>query len=273
LALLAALVLGLTGCTGGSGDGEPKAAAETASAASIVQAANTKTLAARTAKVDLQYKITSSGQAPIDMTGTGAVDLTSGNSQLTMTMPGLGETELRTVDRTMYLKLPAQFAGMAGKPWLRLDAKGMAGAGLGQLSQLSPADQLSYLKGVSEDVTTVGKETVDGVSTTHYRAKLDLDRAGKSMSAEAQSRFAEARKLLSSTTLPADVWVDDNGMLRKFEVTLAMTPAKAATAVPGAPTGPMTMVVSQRYSDLGKPVSVTAPPASQFTDMSRALGR
>jgi hypothetical protein len=273
LALLAALALGLTGCTGGSDDGTPKAAVETASAASIVQAANTKTLAARTAKVDLQYKITSSGQAPMDLTGTGAVDLTSGNSQLTMTMPGLGETELRTVDRTMYLKLPAQFAGMAGKPWLRLDAKGMTGAGMGQLSQLSPADQLAYLKGVSEDVTTVGKETVDGVSTTHYRAKLDLDRAAKSMSAEAQKSFAEARKSLSSTVLPAEVWVDDEGMLRKFEVTLAMTPPKAATAVPGAPTGPMTMVVSQRYSDLGKPVTVAAPPASQFTDMSTVLGQ
>jgi hypothetical protein len=273
LALLAALAVGLTGCTGGSGDGKPKAAAETTSATSIVQAANTKTVAARTATVDLQYKITSSGQAPIDMTGTGVVDMASGDSRLTMTLPGLGETELRSVDRTMYLKLPAQFAGMTGKPWLRLDAKGMAGAGLGQLSQLSPADQLAYLKGVSEDVTTVGKETVDGVATTHYRVKLDLDRAAAAMSAEARKRFAEARKSLSSTILPAEVWVDDKGMLRKFEVTLAMTPPKAATTVPGAPTGPMTMVVSQRYSNLGKPVAVTAPPESQFTDMSKALGQ
>jgi hypothetical protein len=275
LALLAALAIGLTGCTGGSGGsggshGDGKAGA-TPSAAQIVQAANTKTLAARTARVDLQYKITSSGQAPIDLTGTGAVDLTSGDSRLTMTMPGLGATELRTVDHTMYLKLPAQFAGLGGKPWLRLDAKGMAGAGLGQLTQLSPADQLAYLKGASKEVTTVGKETIDGTPTTHYRATLDLDRAAETMSAEARKTLAEARKSLSSATLPADVWVDEAGVLRKFEMTLSITPPKAAITVPGAPTGPMTMVVSQRYSELGTPVTVTAPPASQFTDMSQAL--
>jgi hypothetical protein len=275
LALLAALAIGLTGCTGGSGasggSGGSGARADTPSAAQIVRAANTKTLAARTARVDLRYEITSSGQAPIDLTGTGSVDLTSGNSQLTMTMPGLGAAELRTVDRTMYLKLPAQFAGLGGKPWLRLDAKGMAGAGLGQLTQLSPADQLAYLKGASEDVTTVGKETIEGTPTTHYRATLDLDLAAKTMSAGARKTLAEARKSLSSPRLPADVWVDEAGVLRKFEITLTVTPPKSATPVPGAPTGPMTMVVSQRYSDLGTPVTVTAPPASQFTDMSKDL--
>jgi hypothetical protein len=273
LAALAALAIGLTGCTGTADKAADRAAPDPAAAAQIVRAANTKTLAAKSATVDLQYTITSSGQQPIDMTGTGVVDLAGGDSRLAMTVPGLGELELRTVGGTMYLKLPAQFASLSAKPWVRLDAAGTAAAGLGQLSQLSPADQLAYLKGVPDDVTTVGKETVDGTPTTHYRAKLDLDTAAEAMTAEARKGFAEARKTLSTATVPADIWVDERGQLRKFELTLTMTPPKAATPVPGAPTGPLTMLVSQRYSDLGVPVTITAPAAAQSTDMSALTGK
>jgi hypothetical protein len=270
VAVLAALAIGLTGCTGDAdGDGTSAARGETTSAAEVVQAANTKTLAARSATIDLQYKIVSSG-TPMDLTGTGVVDLAGGDTRLAMTMPGLGDTELRIVDHRMYLKLPAQFASLSPKPWVRLDDEGMATAGLGQLTQLNPADQLAYLKGVSQDVTTVGKESIDGTPTTHYRATLDLDKAAEAMPAAARKNLAEARKTLSTGTLPADIWVDEQGMLRKFEVTLKLNPPKAA-AVPGAPAGPMTMLVSQRYSDLGKPVTVTAPPASQVTELSKVL--
>lgn len=57
---------------------------------------------------------------------------------------------------------------------------------------------LEYLKSVSEEVTTVGTETVRQVKTTHYRASGDLGRPE------------------TDSQLPVDVWIDEDGRTRRF---------------------------------------------------------
>jgi hypothetical protein len=268
--ILAAVALSVTGCTGT----ETKAAARAASAqtaAQVVAAANSKTLAAKSAKVALQVTTTAKGQAPVELTGTGAYDTVSGDTSMRIIVPTVGEIEVRTVDRTVYAKLPAELAGsLGGKPWVKLDAKALAAAGMGQLSQLNPAEQLGYLHGVTGDAEVVGEEAVDGTPTTHYRVTIDLDRAAKSAPAPSRASIAEARKALGAATLPADVWIDAEGRVRKFATTMEMTPTSVAGAA-GA-TGPMTVDLTVAYSDFGTAVDVTAPPAAEMTDLSALTG-
>jgi hypothetical protein len=57
---------------------------------------------------------------------------------------------------------------------------------------------LEYLKSVSEEVTTVGTETVRQVETTHYRAFGDLGRPE------------------TDNQLPVDVWIDENNRTKRF---------------------------------------------------------
>ena len=271
LAILAAAAIGLAGCTGSAKDQAAPAVQATASPADIVLAANTKTIAAKSAKISLEYKITQAGQAPVNMTGGGSFDMVTGNAQMRMTVPGFGDTEIRMVGGTVYTKLPAEVAkSLGGKPWVKVDAKAMEAAGLGQLARMSPAEQMGYLKGIGKDVTTVGKETVDGTPTTHYRVTVDLDRAAAQASPELRKSIDEARKSLSSPVLPADVWVDEQGLLRKFAATMTATPPKT---VAGGATGPVTVAIAQKYSDLGAPVRITAPPAAQIVDMGQLTGK
>ena len=85
-------------------------------------------------------------------------------------------------DPVMYANLPFLADKLpGGKTWIRLDLE-QAGQKLGvDLNQLlSQADQnpgqiLDLLR-ASGSVETIGTETVDGASTTHYKATIELDK-------------------------------------------------------------------------------------------------
>ena len=138
---------------------------------------------------------------PAAITAEGATDFVNGNSQLTMDMSslfgalgasGLGADtlgaiggdatiEMRIVDGVIYAKYPesiGQFLGDA--TWLKLDPGDVAsdpdasGGMTNPFSQANPKQYLDYLATVSSGVEEVGREEVDGVETTHYRANLDF---------------------------------------------------------------------------------------------------
>ena len=86
-------------------------------------------------------------------------------------------------DPVMYMRF-GFLAGQlpAGKTWLRIDMQ-KAGKGLGvDFNQLTggaaqnPTSALDLLRS-SSDFSEVGKETIDGVQTTHYHGIVDLEKA------------------------------------------------------------------------------------------------
>ena len=76
------------------------------------------------------------------------------------------------------------------------------------------------------------------------------------------------RQLVGSASIPAQVWVDDLGRLRKlsFRVDIAST-----TAANSARVQPVTAATYQYY-DFGVRIHVKAPPANQVTDVSELTG-
>jgi hypothetical protein len=86
---------------------------------------------------------------------------------------------------------------------------------------VSPARLLGYAQAAT-DARRVGRETVDGVPTTHYYAEIDL------------SRYAIRRTLGDS--LPVDVWIDGSGRIRRVTAQLS---AAGFDAVPQVDVRPL----------------------------------
>ena len=128
-------------------------------------------------------------------------------------------------------------------------------AGLGGLANVNstdPADTLGYLSGAGT-VLAHGREVVRDVDTTHYLIVIDLTEMSRQVpsSAMAVDRLVA---LLGQSTLGAEVWIDDDGLLRRMTMELP---------VPGQ--GRMRMLME--LHDFGIPVDVVAPPPSEVFEL------
>src|SRR6266536_1220417 len=144
----------------------------------------------------------------------------------------------------------------AGKSWLRLDPAALSkasGRDLGNLTQAGndPTQALTLLKGASTDVREVGTEQVRGIETTHYKATIDLRKAAEQQSPEAKRQVERLIAQARVRSLPADVWVDDQGQLRKMQYTLKMRPKDT-----GQQQGSATVSTAMELFDFGTAAKV-----------------
>jgi hypothetical protein len=240
-----------------------------------------KTVAAGSSRVEFKIALKAAGQ-PTNMSGSGLFDYRNANGALAykMEVPGLGPVtmDMRIVGRKVYLRLPQELAGAAlpgGKPWFGLDLdKSLDRAGLGNLGltpQQDPAQALEYLRAASTDVEESGRATVRGVQTTRYAGKLDFRKALdpglerlELPAAEREKARAGMKQMLDrlgSSTMPFEVFVDRDGLLRRMTMSMPMT-------VEGQR---LSMRMSIDYFDFGVAVNVKAPPAADVTDVSGLL--
>jgi hypothetical protein len=108
-------------------------------------------------------------------------------------------------------------------------------------------------------VTTVGHESLDGASTTHYRATIELDQlAGKLGGSVGQVAYDELVSKGAPSSVPVDVWVGDDGLVRRVSLDDSVT-VSGQTA---------TLKFQLDVSDYGTAVNVSAPPSDQVFDVS-----
>jgi hypothetical protein len=246
----------------------------------VVTGAAVKTTAGRTARVAETVVITpgsSSAATPPPFVANGAMDFAARRARLSITV--LGQDVTVIVDgTTIYENVPLLTGQLGGKPWLKIDLNEIGQAaginGLGNLAQAQSSDPsqfLSYLRGVSGAITTVGHESVRGTATTHYRAVVDLTKAAGSSSPDVQKTIQQLGKVLGATTFPIDVWIDSAGRVRRQHQVFDYSHA----SFPNIPTSalPKSADITVEYFDFGVAVSAPLPPADQVTDLSQILGR
>jgi hypothetical protein len=203
------------------------------------------------------------------ITGDGVTDFVTGDSALTMQYPGIGSEpggsiEMLVVDRAAYMKMPKMlFGGPLGSgKWFKMPNLGDASSAVPGLGQSDPSQFLAYLETVSAGVTKVGTETIRGVDTTHYTASLDPAKAG-SRSDVPPSLRDDLGKILQKNgvplTIPADVWVDSDGLARRIRLKLDLGRMAGTDGGSDLPV----MTISIDLYDFGVPVHVEAPPADQ----------
>jgi len=200
--------------------------------------------------------------------GTLRMDLSS------MGLPGVrGAIDVRLVDGVLYMDMgslvadasPAEREALGGKRWVKLDLSQLGGAaganGFGGLGSSDPTSALDSLRGAGSDVHEVGHETLRGVDTTHYRAQIDLSKALDEVPPSQRARVSKSLQALGTGTVPADVWIDGQGRVRKLAMDLNASVGRQHVGT-----------ITMELFDFGTPVDVQAPPADQTFDLQSLLG-
>lgn len=245
--LLVLLVLPLASCGGGSkSSGQPS---------NMTPVAYVKSSAAKTAQtpsehVALKGSLTVGGTL-VTVDGTGDFDNAKqlGSMHADFSAGGLSGTLDEVLNgTTIYLQSPLLTSNLPkGKTWLKLDLQKAApkGVDLSALTTQSPTKLLSQLQAAG-NVTKVGDETFNGSATTHYRAKLDV------------SKLPKVAALAHATYAPLNIWIGkDDGYVHRIQTAYTIKVANASA---------QSIALTVDFSDFGKSVSVSVPPASAAAD-------
>jgi hypothetical protein len=203
--------------------------------------------------------------------GTLSLDATSLPANVAAILPS-GPLHIEEIFKssTIYLGSPLLAGRLpSGARWIKLDIGRFAqaiGFDLGQLSggQSNPALFLQYIKAIAGTPEPVGRELVRAVATTHYRAAIDLGKVAGVLSPDSSGQLrvalAKLTAQLGTSTLPVDVWVDDQHLVRRIQIALA--PAAAAPA-------PRVSVTLELF-EFGPTPSLKAPAQNEVFDATQA---
>ena len=239
----------------------------TPSANAIVEAGRT-TSAETSARVS--FKATFTGDTSGTMTGEGVFSRRQGH--LTMDLGGLtgvgtGQAEIVFDKLVYYMKLPAgSGAGLPpGKEWFMLDfaklgkQQGLDLSQLMQLNQSDPSQALDFLQGASDDFEEVGHEQVRDEQTTHYKGTIDLQKVAEEAPADVQEEYRKLSELSGNQKVPMDVWIGDDGLVRKIAFTQAV------------PNGG-SVKMEEEFYDFGTDEQVEVPADDEVVDLTALLG-
>jgi hypothetical protein len=257
------------------------------SADRLVKAAQTTAAAGGT-----RFEMRGEMEVPLrrfEFSGEGVMDSRSQKGRMTIDMSDIGEAAgqdaddwkgEQIIDRfVVYMRIPAISEALGSTtPWLKIDieeASRRQGFDIGQFSQLNqndPTQMLQFLRSVSGKIEEVGNEEVAGVDTTHYRATIDLRRYPDVLPPELrQAARQSAERLieqLGSSTIPSEVWIDDEDLVRRVRTDFDMK----------VPTGSGGEVRTQFEASVDllefgvEGADFSPPPPDQVTDMLELQG-
>ena len=284
-AVIAAAGVAVAACgsaspTGSAGNSANPTTSTAKTPIQAIDAAYTSTTSAGTAKLSMDMAI--NGRAlqgkKIDFSGSGVVDFAHKSGDLNMSILGM-DMEIRYLDNVEYMHAPAGLLSKAGgKPWMKVDlnelAKANLGASMDQLTSTTPTDpsqMLSYLQGISSNITDDGPATIDGTATTHYTAQMNIADLAKKENLPAD-KTAQMQKMFGGQTVPMEIWVDSQNRLRQMTFDQKIDAGAITGAASGAGVGTIDMAMTMKLADFGVPVNVTVPPADQTGDALTELG-
>lgn len=226
----------------------------------------------------------------VEMSVDGAFDNRTGRGTMTVDMTdflgGLGGSgdqgrmEMILDGEVVYVK-SSLFSMVSGsdKEWLAGQAADFAESDSGMAPGMGndPAAYLEFLKATGDGLEEVGREDVRGVSTTHLRTHLDFKKmlaeasdAEKADLADDLASLGDSAKMFDS--IPADVWVDDDGYVRKVEFTFDFSELPA-----GASGGDefsmedVVMTMTVELYDFNEPVDITLPDPADVGELDTSL--
>ncbi|WP_369259493.1 MULTISPECIES: hypothetical protein [unclassified Streptomyces] len=246
-----------------------KKTAEAVSHADTIMAALTRATDRTEQLGSAEVKMTTelNGGAPIAMEGTYSwgdgfaydveMDTKAAKMETLTTDPSI---RMLLVDGAYYYDTDPQPSGpLKGKEWMKVDASAMFGekgaqALSGNSGAGSPAATMKGLK-YANDVEDLGKETVDGKSTTHYRAVIDKDHMGKFKDAYGSGNQGTLFNSVTggSESITMDVWVGAKDLPVRLKEVFG------------------TVTVTMDFEKFGATADVKAPPAAQTGDVTELM--
>lgn len=278
----AALVISLSGCFGaekssgtaeGGNGGSEGTERKPLSAFEVVAATAQKTKTADTFKSLFSMKI-KTAEGKVAMRGRMSYrtkpDMAYDQNISSMSMNGRkmpGGMRQILVNDVIYMKMQMLSAMTGGKPWIKMslaDLQKQSGINVQELmkqsEQMNPVTNTQMLTS-SKDVKQVGKETVGGAQTTHFKGTYNPQQSFDKL--DPKTRDAAEKAMAGMKAMKFDLWVDDQQMPRKMVLTGNITSKETGTG---------RMAMTMLFSDFGEPVNIAAPPASQTQDISKMKG-
>ncbi|WP_232660887.1 hypothetical protein [Pseudonocardia sp. TRM90224] len=267
---MAATVALLAGCGGAaSGGGGGGNSIEGKSPTLIARESPAVTLKAGTARVE--YDVVMKSTFDINVRASGVYDFEKqiGEFETEGSGGGVpGTTGRSIVERNV------SYDQQAGETkWRKFDASELVNTPVGAQD---PAAQLALLSGISDDVREIGTERLRGDEVRHYAVTIDPKKLAAEQSVVVPGSIVE-RVIGSAEPIPADIFVDDDGRVRKVAMTVLFKGANLdITALTGGYDSPelrarladtrTSMTVGMEYFDFGVPVSTQVPDASQVDE-------
>jgi hypothetical protein len=154
-----------------------------------------RTEAVGSSRLELKGVQTSDGK-PSAFTCAGDADYAAKSVHVDCDYADLGKFEAIAIGKDLYMR-GDWLAGFAtdGK-WLKQTGE----LGDDSLANLSPERLLAMLRAASSETVRIGEEDVRGVSTVRYRLTVDCEKA----------------ELDCQGTAPVEVWIDEDGLVRRI---------------------------------------------------------
>ncbi|MFG2657831.1 hypothetical protein [Streptomyces sp. NPDC048425] len=234
-AVAAAAAVGLmglaTGCSAAEADNESPAE----SAAAVHDAAD-RLVREGSSKARTSMEMASGGTR-VTIRGEGVYDYRARVGQLKVVLPQdpSGAEEHRPITELLApgaLYMKNRGAGVPADKWVRVDTATMSDGNLVTGGATDPLAAAELLRGARK-VTYMGESELAGTMVRHYRGTVDMAAAARAASPASRQSLAAAAKGFAKDQVPFDVYLDDEGRIRKVRHRFSFVNTKVTAAVKG----------------------------------------
>lgn len=210
-----ALAACATGCSGGGATLDDAHAADPV--ATLRRAADTL-VDTGSSKASTSMEMAAGGTR-VTIRGEGVYDYRERVGRLRVLLPQdpAGTSEHRPITELLApgsLFMKNRGAGVPADKWVRVDTAGLSDGNLVTGGATDPLAAAEVLRG-TRTATYVGATELAGTEVRHYRGTADLMAAAKGASAGNREVLAAAAKGFATAAVPFDVYLDDQGRIRK----------------------------------------------------------
>jgi hypothetical protein len=185
--------------------------------------------------------------------GTGAYDFKRETGRFTVTGALIRSLNLIITTDKVYVETPNKPKKWAALTDADLANSPQAGFLSSIRSQVDPRENLRNLGQTTTNVRVIGEEEINGAKATHLRGDVDLsEEAIAKAPADMRADLRKAREAANADSYPIEVWLDDDGRVRRLTYSL--------TAGAGAQAASTTVTLD--LFDFGKDPGIVIPKAS-----------
>jgi hypothetical protein len=257
-----AVAVGILVCLGAAGCSGTGAVAEDSRAADAVpllhRAADTL-VAAGTSRATTSMEMAAGGTR-VTIRGRGVYDFRGRLGRLTVRLPQdpTGADEHRPITELLApgaLFMKNRGAGVPADKWVRVETATLSDGNLVTGGATDPFAAAELLRG-TRTATYLGRTELAGTEVRHYRGTADLALAAKGAARGARESLAAAAKGFASAEVPFDVYLDDQGRIRKIRHRFSYAGSQHDS--------PVAVASTTLLYDFGAPASVRLPASKDI---------
>ncbi|WP_327717942.1 hypothetical protein OG381_22830 [Streptomyces sp. NBC_00490] len=214
--VVAVFCAGAAGCSGSGVAAED--GRSSGDAVEVVRVAADRLVEARSSKARTSMEMATGGTR-VTIRGEGIYDYRRRLGELKVLLPQdpAGTSEHRPITELLApgaLFMKNRGAGVPSDKWVRVETASLSDGNLVTGGATDPFAAAELLRG-TRSAAYVGKTDVAGTEVRHYRGVADLTVAARDASAGNRSALGAAAKGFATDRVPFDVYLDDDGRIRK----------------------------------------------------------